>query len=169
MDLLGVALLLLVAGFLLMAIEVLLIPGFGFAGLMGAFLLLSGSGVMWQVHGPVVGLLSIAGSGCVAALAIWAFSKSRAARSFVLTKELDAERREKDLNQDLVGRTGVAVTNLRPAGAADLDGERVDVVTAGEFIDPGTPIRVIDVEGFRVGVEAIPPQEPDTTESEPNG
>jgi membrane-bound serine protease (ClpP class) len=169
MDLLGIALMLLVVGFLLMAIEVLLIPGFGFAGLMGGALLLCGSGVMWHVHGPVAGLLSLAGSGGVAALGVWGFSKSKAAKSFVLTKELDGESGDKEARQALVGRTGKAATNLRPAGTADLEGERVDVVTAGEFVDFGTPIRVIEVEGFRVVVEAIPAQDTDATESETHG
>lgn len=48
------------------------------------------------------------------------------------------------------GRQGVALSTLRPAGTADFDGERLDVVTEGGFIPKGTPIKVIAVEGTRV-------------------
>lgn len=57
---------------------------------------------------------------------------------------------ERDLG--LVGRTGTAETPLRPAGTARIDGRRVDVVSRGELIEPGTPVHVIDVHGNRVVV-----------------
>lgn len=56
---------------------------------------------------------------------------------------------------DLKGQTGVAASQLRPAGVASIDGRRVDVLTEGEYISPGTPIRVTRVEGARIFVEPI--------------
>lgn len=58
-------------------------------------------------------------------------------------------------NTSLLGQTGTAVTLLRPAGTADFGPDRIDVVTDGDFIEPGTPIRVIAVEGARVVVERV--------------
>jgi membrane-bound serine protease (ClpP class) len=55
----------------------------------------------------------------------------------------------------LRGLTGTASSFLRPAGVATVDGRRVDVLTQGEFIPAGTPIRVTRVEGARVFVEPI--------------
>jgi len=52
----------------------------------------------------------------------------------------------------LVGRTGVAATVLRPAGIMEIDGERIDVVTEGEFVEPGTQLKVLYVQGSRVVV-----------------
>jgi membrane-bound serine protease (ClpP class) len=57
--------------------------------------------------------------------------------------------------RDLRGRAGTAATYLRPAGIASIDGRRVDVLTAGEFIAQGTPIKVVRVEGARIFVEPI--------------
>lgn len=54
-----------------------------------------------------------------------------------------------------VGRTGTAVTVLRPTGAIEIDGERLDVVTEGEFLESGTPVRVLYVQGSRVVVAAV--------------
>jgi len=61
---------------------------------------------------------------------------------------------------DLVGREGVSLTNLRPAGLARIGEERVDVVAGGCFLDKNTPLRVIRVEGNRIVVEAIKERKP---------
>jgi membrane-bound serine protease (ClpP class) len=55
----------------------------------------------------------------------------------------------------LRGRTGTATSFLRPAGVAEIGGQRVDVLTQGEFIAQGTPIRVVRVEGARIFVEPV--------------
>jgi membrane-bound serine protease (ClpP class) len=57
----------------------------------------------------------------------------------------------------LVGRTGLSTTVLRPAGAIELDGERIDVVTEGEFLEAGVAVRVLYVLGNRVVVGAVAP------------
>jgi membrane-bound serine protease (ClpP class) len=51
-----------------------------------------------------------------------------------------------------VGETGVALSILRPAGRAEFSGHIVDVVTDGEFLDPGAALRVVEVTGSRVVV-----------------
>ena len=55
-----------------------------------------------------------------------------------------------------VGRVGVAATVLRPTGAMAIDGQRLDVVTEGAFVEAGTPVRVLYVQGPRVVVAAEP-------------
>lgn len=54
-----------------------------------------------------------------------------------------------------LGHTGVAETMLRPAGRARIGGHLLDVVTRGEFIAPGAPVRVLQADGNRYVVEAI--------------
>jgi membrane-bound serine protease (ClpP class) len=51
-----------------------------------------------------------------------------------------------------VGATGVARSPLRPAGTAEFGGTLVDVVSDGGFVAPGTPVRILAVEGERVTV-----------------
>jgi membrane-bound serine protease (ClpP class) len=52
-----------------------------------------------------------------------------------------------------MGRTGTAITDLRPSGVAMIDQERLDVVTQGEYIDKKTAIVVIAVRGNQIVVE----------------
>ncbi len=54
-----------------------------------------------------------------------------------------------------VGEEGVARTILRPAGKAEFGAALVDVVTDGEFLDPGVRVRVTLIEGERVVVEGV--------------
>ncbi len=68
-------------------------------------------------------------------------------------------------NRQLIGRTGTAVTPLRPAGTADFDGERIPVVTEGELIDGSTVVEVVAVEGNRIVVRAVPASSSHSTPS----
>jgi membrane-bound serine protease (ClpP class) len=52
----------------------------------------------------------------------------------------------------LTGKTGSCLSDLRPAGIAEIDGVRLDVMTAGEYIESGTRITVVEVSGNRVVV-----------------
>jgi membrane-bound serine protease (ClpP class) len=60
------------------------------------------------------------------------------------------------VRQDLIGKTGVALSELRPIGTAEFDDERVDVTTDGEYIDKGTPVKVVRADNMKVVVRAAP-------------
>lgn len=51
-----------------------------------------------------------------------------------------------------LGQEGQAMTDLRPAGMASINGKRIDVVTRGEYIDKGTPIVVLAVSANQIVV-----------------
>lgn len=53
----------------------------------------------------------------------------------------------------LLGKEGIATTVLRPAGSAIIDGRKIDVVTEGEFISAGAPVRIIGISGNRTVVK----------------
>ncbi len=55
----------------------------------------------------------------------------------------------------LINKQGVAITDLRPAGTAEIESRRLDVVTDGEYIESGTAVVVTDVAGNRIVVEKI--------------
>lgn len=54
-----------------------------------------------------------------------------------------------------VGEKGTADSVLRPAGKVRFDNVLVDVVTEGDFLDPGTPVEVVKREGNRVIVRTF--------------
>jgi membrane-bound serine protease (ClpP class) len=54
----------------------------------------------------------------------------------------------------LVGERGTVLRALRPSGLVELDGERVEVVSEGEFIDAGAEVEVVRVAGRDIVVRA---------------
>lgn len=56
---------------------------------------------------------------------------------------------------ELLGETGRATSLLRPSGTAEINDKRYAVVTRGEMLDKGTPVKVIDVAGSRLTVTEI--------------
>ncbi len=55
----------------------------------------------------------------------------------------------------LINMKGVAVTDLRPAGMAQINSQRLDVVTDGEYVEKDAPIIVTGISGNRIVVEEI--------------
>lgn len=158
---------LLALGFVAIAVEVFLLPGFGVAGILGAVLI--GAAVVlamlgtFPTSGDVVQALAVLGASVFITLAI-AFAwfrhlpNSRRFKGLIHQESaLSAEGYVSALPRgELVGKQGVAVTDLRPAGVATVDGERIDVVTEGEYIHASSPIEVMRAEGYRHVVRSIP-------------
>ena len=80
-----------------------------------------------------------------------ALSRSRIVNSTAVEGESSPVIKEKGMS--LVGKTGTAVTALRPTGIAEIDGVRMNVSTYGNFIEPGKEVVVEAVEGLNVFVK----------------
>jgi len=81
--------------------------------------------------------------------------KSVLAKVMALKDDQKGYRPSTTVTEELVGAEGEAVTQLRPSGIARLNERRYDVVTRGEMIEKGTPIKVIEVSGNRIVVRSI--------------
>jgi membrane-bound serine protease (ClpP class) len=55
-------------------------------------------------------------------------------------------------DRNWLGKSGTALSPLRPAGIAEIEGKRVDVVSDGELIEPAVPVVVTRVDGNRIVV-----------------
>lgn len=55
----------------------------------------------------------------------------------------------------LLDAEGVALTTLRPSGMANIDGNKIDVISEGEMVSKNTRIKVIDVKGNRIVVKPV--------------
>lgn len=150
---------LLVIGILLLAAEVLLLPGFGLAGVLGIGAVLVAVVRIFQDNSvPVLGYSALFG-GVLLAVLLWMLPNSRIASAFRLQTRLSTPSGptvafEAADRADLIGSVGTASSDLRPAGVARFGAERIDVVSEGEFIPAGSLVRVIRSEGNRVTVRA---------------
>jgi len=148
---------LLLIGAVLLVLEIFVIPGFGICGGVGILSLFASLILAAPDPGSAVWSLLIA---LVVSIAlIWYTIKNKKTRKvwgkLILFQKLDKESGFDSVDISLSrfqGQRGSALTTLRPAGSALINGEKVDVVTQGEFIEAGQPIEVILVEGMRVVV-----------------
>jgi len=143
---------------ILMFIVEMFTPGFGVAGGFGIasfaaiivmqFLANSVTAAL-IVTAVLVLLLAI-----IIVLFIRSFQKGALSRSRIVNAAaVEGESSPAAKEKNLVGKTGTAVTALRPAGIAEIDGERMNVSTYGNFIDAGKEITVAAVEGLNVFVK----------------
>lgn len=161
-------------GVLLLLAEIFVIPGFGVAGVSGLALvagslfaaLVGNVGLSFPPFaalGPAVGTMA----ATLILLIVLMFSlskylpKSERFSQLVLSPDLASASGyvAADAMEGLVGQRGIAATPLRPAGTANVGGDRIDVVTRGEFVESGDPVEIIEAQGSRVVVRPAPPSE----------
>jgi len=161
-------LLLAVVGLALLAAEIFFIPGFGIAGVLGMSALLGALvlgmtgagdtavvivGTVWRV------VIALLGALLVGLVLLRFLPRLPFARRLVLASHLGTgpEHGSAPLSdQRWIGQRGHAASSLRPAGIADIGGERVDVVSDGALIEPGTAIEVTHVDGNRIVMRQVP-------------
>jgi membrane-bound ClpP family serine protease len=83
------------------------------------------------------------------------FPKTATGKKMFLKEAQTGVHAQSQRASDWVGRTGVAQTVLRPAGAALIDGQRLDVVAESEMIEGGSPITVVAVQDNRLVVRKL--------------
>lgn len=156
-------LILLVCALGLFVVEILN-PGFGLPGIAGIVLLAADVYITARTVQEAMIL------GLIAALIVLIFlvfgarliSKGKLPKSLILDQAEEDYRSSEDMSA-LLGTTGKTLTVLRPAGMAELDGRKVDVVTRGEFLDKDSFVEVVEAAGGRIVVRAC--QDPAQPES----
>lgn len=150
-----VIIILAVMALLLGLLEVFIIPGFGMAGigsiicaLVDAVLIYNDYGLGWAIAAIVLAL-------AVLGLMLYIVAHSRTFDRMSLHTSIDSTNATPDQLSVQVGDTGRALTRLALVGNAEIGGKQVEVKSSGEFINPGTPIRVTQVSEANITVEKI--------------
>ena len=154
-----VSIVLFVVGMVFLMIE-LFAPGFGIFGGIGLVALVLC--IVFQAHSVAEGLLLFLIIAVIvlilSLIAARSLKRGWLYRSSLVLK--DAEEKEagyvaRDDYSRLTGKNGVSLTPLRPAGMAEIEGEKADVVTDGEFIPKGARIHVMKTVGGRIIVKQM--------------
>ncbi|MEK6608050.1 MAG: NfeD family protein, partial [Myxococcota bacterium] len=155
------------AGAILLGVEIFVIPGFGLTGALGILAIVASLVMALVDLGPIPLDVSWASGILVRAVAqvMWAIVLTTAlgvAAARVLPRTPIGRRlvlaaastgRASTLEADpLLAQDGVAATDLRPGGMVLVGGQRLDAVSDGPFIEKGTAIKVLRVEGGHVVV-----------------
>lgn len=146
------------AGIVLLIVEIF-VPSFGILFAIGTICLFSGIILAASNTSDAVLSLTIA---FVLAIIVVVFAakylgKKGIWNKFILRDQFSSEKGyvSSSSKSQWLGKTGVAVTTLRPAGTAIIDDERLDVVTSGEYIKAGRQVQVIKAEGSWIVVKEL--------------
>ncbi len=166
----SIELLLFILGVVLLLLEIFIIPGFGVAGISGILLIivslvLAMQDFVWPVfdwqwdilrQNLVLVLASLAVAFLTLIVVARVMPQVALFKGLMLTSTQKASEgysvQNLETENHLIGQSGVAVTKLRPVGKAEFDGQVMVVEAEGEFLEPGTPVVVIEVSGNRVVV-----------------
>lgn len=128
-------------------------------GAFGAISLTIAIALSYQAYGFQTGTLMLSVVVIVSLLGFMGglnyFPQSFMGRKLTLTTSIKGPTDKPDYT-NLLGKTGKALTHLRPAGTVSINGKRVDVVSEGEVIALDELIKVIQVEGTKVVVRKQP-------------
>jgi len=176
-------------GFGLLLMEIFVIPGFGIAGIAGILAMIFSLGAMMVQNQPgewpipttdldwnlfrnnMYGLLLGFVGFLIAAYFLTRYlHRIPLANRLVLAAPQMPVGRGSAAPQQLIepatpiqlGQKGVTLSQLRPAGKARIDNQRLDVVSRGELIEPNRQIIVVAVEGNRIVVREITNPQSDT-------
>ena len=146
---------LLVCGTLLITVEIF-VPG-GVLGSLGALALLAACGTAFAAFGTQIGFLVAFGvlllTGLFIMVWLMLFPKTAIGRRLTLSKDgKNFKPGNPEEETAYAGKTGTTVTELHPAGIAEIEGRRIDVISDGSFIPKGTPIIVTNTQGNHLTV-----------------
>lgn len=163
-------------GIVLIILELFVFPGFGVPGITGLLAILVALGVSMignvGFDFPAGGQIARAINTLAVTLVLTVVAAVAAGRylprterfsQLVLKPDMSSATgyTSADTDATLVGKAGRTLTPLRPSGTAEIEGRRVDVITAGGYIDVGAEVEVVAVRGSRVEVREARAAEPE--------
>jgi membrane-bound ClpP family serine protease len=126
----GLIITLIVIGLLLLIAEMIVIPGFGIAGILG--------------------LASFIGA------IVLAFTQFKTWRKITLKQNIEDKALQSPAEKGItVGMEGFSLTRLNPSGNGRFGDVTVEVRSAQELIPPKTPIKVVYIEGLSIFVSPV--------------
>ena len=147
-----------VLGFCLIFVEVVIIPGFGFAGILGTISLGSACYIAFTSLSPALGaIVTLASLLMVFGLfkilpktTFWQKTRLTLTQNKKMGYQVAAPGLEK-----LIGKTGKTLTILRPSGTVLIETKHYDVVSDDEFIEKDIEVRVKNVQGNKITVTKV--------------
>ena len=132
--------LLIVLGLVFILLELLIVPGSTFVGVIGAVLMIAGIWCVFSKHGTQAGIYVLSGSIGLTLLLVYIGFKTNTWKRFTLETSVTGKVNTFEHAELNVGDSGKAVSRLAPAGKALINGNYVEVHTQGEFINENTEI-----------------------------
>jgi len=147
-----------IIGFFLIGVE-MVVPGFSVPGVAGIICLLVGIFLVADTiqEGAIITIIILALLGIMLAIILGLLSKGKLKSPIILKEEQIKEKgyiSSSDLNY-LLGKQGIATTDLRPTGTGNFDEIEFDVISEGKYISKDTKLVIFKVQGSKLMVKAV--------------
>lgn len=142
---------LIIIGLILLALELLLVPGFSVPGIAGIAMIIYGIYQSAVLYGFSGALITVVSSAALSLLLVRIALRSQTIKAVSLGYSQTGTTAVDDYSA-LLGKSGTALSYLRPSGVALIENKRWDVVTDGEYIEKGSNILVSQIDGTRIVV-----------------
>ncbi|PCH92964.1 MAG: hypothetical protein COB85_07660 [Bacteroidetes bacterium] len=148
-----VILFLIALGFLLIVLEIFVMPGTAIIGIAGLILMIAGIWSTYDTYGTTWGNYTLLATGLSSFVLIVYALKSNTWKAFMLKAELQGKSISEEDHHVEVGQFGVTSSRLAPMGKALINNQYYEVHSSGIFIDQNVEIVVVKTEGLSTFVE----------------
>lgn len=145
---------LIIAGLLLLAAELVLIPGFGVAGILGIASLVGSCWVAFTQVGTTAGIITLLANIILAIISTILMLRSKTWKKLSLGTNIEAKVNTTPVQKGIsVGDEGATVTRLAPGGKVLLGTEIIEAFSRDTVIEPGVAVTVCEIDGNKIFVK----------------
>jgi len=146
---------LILLGLLLLALEFLVLPGTNVTGILGIVMMLVAIYYGYKSLGVPAGHFILVGSLAAMIFTTVLILRSKTWRKISLDTSIDSKVIDAGIQNIKIGDRGKSITRLAPIGKVEVNSEVVEGKSGHKFIDPETPIEVIDISGNQIIVKPL--------------
>lgn len=141
-------------GIVLLAIELLITPGFGLPGILGLLSIIGGVILSFTEFGQTTGLIVLAAVILSISYFTWLLLRSNTWKKIALSENITSKADSTPAEKGLVpGIKGITISRLAPSGKVRFDGTDAEVWSQSGIIDNGTPVEIVNTEGSKIIVK----------------
>lgn len=134
-------------------LEIFILPGFGIAGFAAIACAVADAVFIYTAYGPLWTFVAVVIAVVLLIVSLYYVAHSRSVDRLSLKAAIKSTNATTDQLSVKVGDKGRSLTRLALVGNAMIEGRQVEVKSSGEFLDAGTPIRVVSVNEAQIVVE----------------
>ena len=146
---------LILIGILMMILEIIVIPGAGFAGIIGFILMAIGIWLAYSKEGVMAGNITLASTLAINVVGLVLTLRSKTWKRASLKTVNSGKVNDIDFNEIAVGEVGTTISRCAPMGKAEFKNKFFEVSTLSEFIDEGEKVEIIRITGNKIYIKTI--------------
>ncbi len=146
-------LLLILLGLILLLLEIFVVPGTSFFGVVGGILIVVSVWQAYAILGTGTGNIVIIATAVLMAVVVGIALKSNTWNRMMLKTSIDGRVNEIEKQELQIGDLGKSISRISPAGTAIFNDNLYEVHTNGDFIDPETELVISKIEDNKIFVK----------------